>query len=143
MKQTNKSNNSSIRNRLILFLEHINEKHEDFYTKTGFSNSFLRQKKSCINSDSLSKISEVYIELNLNWLITGMGSLVKPYFCFTNLKLKLKGNEKVAEIPVEQLLESQMEFSKYLYLSLQDAQKTIREKDEKISELEKRQQIKE
>ncbi len=48
-----------------------------FYQDTGLSNGFL-DKKGNIGSDKCEKIITCYPDLNLEWLMMGIGEMIKP-----------------------------------------------------------------
>ncbi|NDV68575.1 hypothetical protein [Dysgonomonas sp. 25] len=133
MENQDKLKELSIRERLILFLKLIGESHKGFYEKTNLSKSFLLQKKSCINSDNLNLISKVYPEISLEWLITGHGYHKNLLFHNTNMRVKLKGEEEVAEISANELTE----IIKYLSLALGNIQMYSQNQTSEITVLRK------
>lgn len=138
MKRQKENQKLTIRDRLLLFLENIGESQEDFFRKTGLSNGFLKQKQCSINSDNLKKISEIYTDLNLEWLITEEGCSRKPVSGYSNMTIKLKGKERVVEVPIEQVFASMGEMVKDFYTHWNDIQNKIQLQDKKISSLEKK-----
>ncbi|MDU1889464.1 MAG: S24 family peptidase [Dysgonomonas sp.] len=64
------------KDRIIEFLEKKGISKNKFYTQTGVSNGTL-DKKSGITGDTISKIYAAYPELNLDWLITGQGDMMR------------------------------------------------------------------
>ena len=65
-----------IKDRLLYFLKLQGIKRVDFSQKTGLSNSFL-DKKGGISSVNLEAISESFPILNLDWLVTGKGEMLR------------------------------------------------------------------
>ena len=65
-----------IKDRLLYFLKLQGIKRVDFSQKTGLSNSFL-DKKGGISSVNLEAISECFPILNLDWLVTGKGEMLR------------------------------------------------------------------
>lgn len=61
---------------LLKYLEIKGEKKQDFYRKTGLSNGFL-DKNDHISSKNLEIIISIYPDLNLYWLITGKGEMLR------------------------------------------------------------------
>jgi len=137
MKEQEEFYEPSIRDRLRQFLKYINESPEDFYKKVCLSQGYLYHDQSGINSDILQKIKKVYYSLNLEWLITGEGVMIKPFYGYTNLKIKFTGKAKKGEITWEQLVAKMEEINTTLQMTLNDAQKTIRLQEEKIELLKK------
>ncbi|MGL5957955.1 MAG: S24 family peptidase [Phocaeicola sp.] len=68
---------NSIKGRLIRFIESKNEPSiRSFESKCGLSNGFVNSTGDSIRKVSLDKISTLYPDLNTNWLITGLGSML-------------------------------------------------------------------
>ena len=65
-----------IKDRLLYFLKLQGIKRVDFTLKTGLSNSFL-DKKGGISSVNLEAISECFPILDLDWLVTGKGEMLR------------------------------------------------------------------
>jgi hypothetical protein len=66
-----------IRGRIIEYLTSKGLSKYQFYKSTGLSNGFL-DKEGSIGTDSCEKISYVYPDLNILWLITGKGEMINP-----------------------------------------------------------------
>lgn len=64
------------RERLIQFVDYKGISKSKFYSNVGLSNGFL-DKNNHIGSDKIEKIIYKFPELNLNWLITGEGEMIK------------------------------------------------------------------
>ena len=65
-----------IRQRLAQYLTSKGVSNYQFYKDTALSNGYL-DKEGSIRSDILEKISYKYPEINLTWLITGQGDMIK------------------------------------------------------------------
>lgn len=70
---------TKIKERILQFIEYQGEKKESFFENLGLSYANFKgvQKKSALNSDSIDKIISKYPEINLEWLISGIGSMLK------------------------------------------------------------------
>ncbi len=68
--------NLTQKERIIQFIEKEGISKNKFYTRTGISNGTL-DKKSGITGDTILKIHKAYPDINLEWLITGEGEMVK------------------------------------------------------------------
>lgn len=66
----------SIRERVIKYLDFKGITKYQFYKETGFSNGFL-DKPGTIGADKCEKIIYLYSDINLNWLVTGNGEMLK------------------------------------------------------------------
>lgn len=66
--------------RIILFINHLGISVRKFDISIGASNGYtLRMKKNraSVGSDMLERIAEKYPTINIDWLITGEGSMIK------------------------------------------------------------------
>jgi transcriptional regulator with XRE-family HTH domain len=66
-----------MKERLIEFLRHLKIGQTRFEEKTGISRGLVNNIRDGVSSTSISKISAAYPELNIEWLITGRGSMLK------------------------------------------------------------------
>lgn len=62
--------------RMLDFIDKNKIKKSEFYLKTGFSNGYLDKVKE-IGSDKLEIILSKFSTINIEWLITGKGEMVK------------------------------------------------------------------
>lgn len=62
--------------RLTQFLKKIGSNNNQFVVKMGYAPSFLNSK-SGISEDRLTEIAIAYPNLNMNWLLTGDGEMLK------------------------------------------------------------------
>ncbi|MCD8439977.1 hypothetical protein [Tenacibaculum finnmarkense] len=65
-----------IKKRIVQYLEFKGFSKYSFYKKTTLSNGSL-DKKGTIGADKCELIYSVYPEINLEWLITGQGEMLK------------------------------------------------------------------
>ena len=66
-----------IKDRLYSFLEAKNLKPSAFERKCGLSNGFCSKVNDNITDGSLGLIEKGFPELNINWLKTGFGEMLK------------------------------------------------------------------
>lgn len=66
-----------MRKRILNYLEYMGITKYRFYKETGLSNGYL-DKDSDIALDSYEKISSHYPDLNMEWVRTGEGEMLKP-----------------------------------------------------------------
>lgn len=66
-----------IKGRLSEFIKAKGHSMASFERKVGFVNAYLRNSKGAYSTPQLRKILAVYPDLNLNWLITGQGSMLE------------------------------------------------------------------
>lgn len=70
------TNNETIIDRLILYIRSKGISVSKFERSIGAGNNYLNNVKS-IGSDKLLSISNKYEDLNLEWLISGKGEMIK------------------------------------------------------------------
>ena len=70
---------SSIKQRVLQYIDNQSIKKEEFYEKTGISASNFKGPglKSEIGGDKIAKILSIYPDINAEWLITGIGDMFK------------------------------------------------------------------
>lgn len=68
-----------IKERILQFIEYKGVTKERFYEKIGMTSANFRgkAKETPINSTAIENILSEYPDLNLEWLITGKGQMVK------------------------------------------------------------------
>ncbi len=68
--------NSILKPRILQFLESKKLNKADFYRETGASNGILTQKNG-ISEDNLLRFLNFYNDINIEWLFTGKGEMLK------------------------------------------------------------------
>jgi hypothetical protein len=110
-----------MKERLIKFLTYLKMGQNSFEEKVGLSRGFVNKVGDSIREKNLHKIITHYPELNVNWLKTGEGSMLKKES--NNIKQSVTAGKnakhinQVANAPTEDLVE------------------IIRKKDEQIDKL--------
>ena len=67
-----------MKDRLASFLAYLDISQRKFEANCGLSNGFADKVGDSIRTNNLNKISNIYPELNTNWLKTGEGEMLKP-----------------------------------------------------------------
>lgn len=67
----------SVKERLKTFLKKENIKGVDFCMSIGVSNGFISGMRKSIQPDKLKSIAIKYPNLNINWLMTGEGEMIR------------------------------------------------------------------
>jgi len=67
----------NFKERLLEFLQYLGIGQTKFEEKTGLGRASISKIKDGMSAPNLAKISEAYPELNIEWLITGHGSMLK------------------------------------------------------------------
>jgi hypothetical protein len=74
--QENDIPKSSIKDRLLKFIALNSTSLHQFEKKVGLSNGYMAKVES-IGSPVIEKIAEVYPDLNIDWLFTGKGHMLR------------------------------------------------------------------
>lgn len=69
---------TTVKQRLIFFLEEKNISKTDFGNKIGVSNAYVTSIRKSIQPDKIKSIALNYPDLNIDWLLTGKGEMLKP-----------------------------------------------------------------
>lgn len=67
----------SVKERLKEYLIHKNLRINYFEKSIGASNSFVNNIRVSISPDKLENIANIYKDLNITWLLTGEGEMIK------------------------------------------------------------------
>lgn len=67
----------SVKERLIYFLNGINISKSEFGRRIGVSSAFVTSIRKSIQPDKIQSISLEFPELNIQWLLTGEGEMLK------------------------------------------------------------------
>lgn len=67
-----------MKERILQFIDYKRFSKSKFYRETGLSNGIL-DKKSGLTLDSIDKIYSKYPEINIEWLLTGKGEMLKTF----------------------------------------------------------------
>lgn len=65
------------KDRLLQFLKYAEMGQTAFENKVGWSRGHISKIKGAVGSDMIAKIAESFPELNIDWLITGKGNMLK------------------------------------------------------------------
>lgn len=67
----------TIKQRLLEFIKYLNISQGRFEKQVGLSNGYINNLSKDIGSEKLQRILGTYPELNLDWLLTGEGEMLK------------------------------------------------------------------
>lgn len=67
----------TVKDRLFKFIEYLNMSVRQFEIKWGVASGYVRNISKGIGNDHLSNLCNQYPNLDLNWLLTGKGSMLK------------------------------------------------------------------
>lgn len=88
--------NMGIQERFNEFITYKKLSRRKFQSSIGVSNSYIRNIVNNVGEDVLNRISDVYPDLNKNWLLTGDGEMLNP--TYSNNRVTMNGNENVSNI---------------------------------------------
>ena len=74
--QEKSNKNFTAKERVLQYLENKHVTQYDFSKRTGLSNGFLKSGSS-ISSDNLQLLSNIYPDLDIMWVITGQGPMLR------------------------------------------------------------------
>ena len=77
----------SVKERLIFFLNNVKVSKSEFGRRIGVSSAFVTSIRKSIQPDKLQSISLAFPELNIQWLLTGEGEMLKRNEPEANAKL--------------------------------------------------------
>ena len=69
--------NQNVKNRLLEFIKYKGIKKSHFEKQCGLSNGYLNAMVNTISYEKLEGILKVYPELNAEWLMNGVGTMIK------------------------------------------------------------------
>lgn len=70
-------NKTTLKQRLAEFLAYLKMGQAKFAESVGLSKGFANNVGDSIRTENLQKISMIYPDLNLTWLLTGEGEMIK------------------------------------------------------------------
>lgn len=72
----------TVKERLLIYLRHVNLGQKAFEQKARLSNGFVNSIGENVTTKSLNKIKDAFPELNINWLMSGKGEMLDEYIVF-------------------------------------------------------------
>lgn len=69
---------SNIKDRLTTYLKHARVTKVEFGRRIGVSNSYVTSMRKSMQPDKAEKIAAEFPDLNIEWLMTGEGEMLKP-----------------------------------------------------------------
>lgn len=106
------ANESIVKKRLSVFLKKIGSNNNQFVVKMGYTQGFLNSKGG-ISESKLMEISKTYSQLNMNWLLTGDGEMLKNISENSENNLKqtspeernMESTNENQDVPMSEILE--------------------------------------
>lgn len=125
----------SVKQRLTKYIKHRKISIREFCRSVGVSETYVSSMRNSIQPNKLDKISEIYPELNIGWLIFGEGEMIKPD---DSLSAEQKDSiiTEASDIFKDKLIEMFKNGEIYSESVVKDKEKTIRDLLVKISIIE-------
>lgn len=96
--------NETIKERLILFIRHLNIGQGKFETRCGLANGYVNNIRRSITPEKLQQIARQYPELNAGWLMTGEGEMLKSEAINIGTTGNINGNNNSGCVTVTQTI---------------------------------------
>lgn len=90
----------NVKSRLLEFVAYTQMSKRKFQEKIGVSNSYIQNISESIGADIMNRISIQYPELNITWLLTGEGEMLKKTV-ESNIASSLDKKETRPRIPYD------------------------------------------
>ena len=123
------------KSRILQFIDYKGISKNKFYIETGISNGVL-DKKSGLSMETVEKFYSTYPEINLEWLLTGKGSMLKN--SNSSNTQSIVGNSNIitgnSSSVITENNSDKVEVRK-LKAEIKELTKKIEEKDSKINKL--------
>lgn len=132
-----------IKERILQFIEYKGVTKERFYEKIGMTSANFRgkAKETPINSTAIENILSEYPDLNLEWLITGKGQMVKGNLQnihiegknkhLNNINGSIQGNITISQNDVSSIIKIQRELNEII----RNTQSQLTESQKQVSDL--------
>ena len=86
-----------VKDRLKSFIKNKGLTVRDFEKTVGVSNGYVNSISKSIGIEKISKILEIYPNLNIEWLLTGQGSMLKTDEKVPNVKVFKQKTDRLVE----------------------------------------------
>lgn len=106
------ANESTVKKRLSMYLKEIGSNNNQFVVKMGYASTFLNSNGG-ISESKLTEISIAYPNLDMNWLLTGQGEMLKNISENSENNLKqtspeernMESTNENQDVPMSEILE--------------------------------------
>lgn len=101
----------TIKERLISFLNYLGIGQNKFETSVGWPTSSISKMNNNISSKKISDIRKVYPNFNIDWLLTGDGSMILPVPTYSTEEEAMFANTELYKSMKKQIEELQGKMS--------------------------------
>lgn len=70
----------TVKERVVRYLKYKNLSQREFANKCGLGTTFVSNIVNSIQPKTMDKIKEAYPELNVAWVLTGEGDMIRPEY---------------------------------------------------------------
>ncbi|WP_418495523.1 S24 family peptidase [Coprobacter sp.] len=86
---------NNVKDRLISYIKSKDRTIASFEREIGVSSGYIKNISRSIQPDILENISNIYPELNIEWLIIGKGEMLKSEYSQTNSAMPVANEESI------------------------------------------------
>lgn len=93
---------TTVKDRLILFIEYKGISKNAFEKACGLSTRYVSNMRQSIQPDKIKKIALAFPELNTGWLLTGEGEMLKGEATLPRESASLQPDEPAEALPLQE-----------------------------------------
>lgn len=135
---------SNAKERIKQYIEYLGVSTSEFERTAGLSNGSISKPTSRMQSSTIRLIGEAYTDLNMDWVRTGRGEMIKPQPTHSirdisgNQNMVNNGDNPTIFKDVKILIEEEIGIDDENLRTLGDAQRHIKSLKELLKEAEKK-----
>lgn len=120
----------TVRERLILFVKSQKISNSEFCRTIGVSNAFISSMRKSLQPDKIESIALNYPELNIDWLLTGEGQMLKSESSINPNKTAMESKTLIDELKdrissLEKQLNEKQQFCTFLMKQNDELQQLV------------------
>lgn len=120
----------TVRERLILFVKSQKISNSEFCRTIGVSNAFISSMRKSLQPDKIESIALNYPELNIDWLLTGEGQMLKSESSINPNKTTMESKTLIDELKdrissLEKQLNEKQQFCTFLMKQNDELQQLV------------------
>lgn len=119
----------TVKERLILFTKSQKISNSEFCRTIGVSNAFISSMRKSLQPDKIESIALNYPALNIDWLLTGEGKMLKSNSIELN-RIEMESQTLINELrdrvlSLEKQLDEKQKFCQFLMKQNEDLQQLV------------------
>lgn len=115
----------NVKSRLLDFVSYTQLSRRKFQERIGVSNSYIQNISESIGADVMNRISIQFPELNISWLLTGEGSMLKNTSASSNTAEGRNGNNVNISLTLDKAIDEIAEQRKLVAKSQEQMDRLI------------------